>query len=332
MVYEDDDGNRQEEPACPRCVSRFSWTEEQKAVIDEVLGLHYMFEEYEVAVWHTLTSQYGNSDYWPMREVNALREAVEASLGPCGLAFDQLRAVRGSLHVALAAEVLEARQRTLVFEIIDLLASFGCHLHNCHRDLDGVRIPREILEQGSKPKYLGCFRLEDALRLAPKAVGKSVEEIADLLREDVAGLLGELKSKAPQCHGGRSSRRSILERGIWNAVTVIEAKAADWTKRLREADECAEVTYVAGEIHDQIFMIDELIGMDCFSHDSRDDTIGTGRFLEAIEKIRPLIDWDECEHLRNWMDRDPATKAEREGDHTRSDSGTSSDQDIGELW
>ena len=39
MVYEDEEGEHREEPACPRCISRFAWKAEQKEVIGDVLRL-----------------------------------------------------------------------------------------------------------------------------------------------------------------------------------------------------------------------------------------------------------------------------------------------------
>lgn len=57
MSYEDVEGNRHEEPACPRCISHHSWTADEKGVIERALQFHVLAEDYDVALWRKRLSR-----------------------------------------------------------------------------------------------------------------------------------------------------------------------------------------------------------------------------------------------------------------------------------
>jgi hypothetical protein len=346
MVYEDEEGEHREEPACPRCISRFAWKAEQKEVIGDVLRLHHMWEEYEMTIWHKLEAQYGSSDYMPMREIQAVLDAMESCKGPYGLSFDQMRSIRGSIHIALAASALSEEQGAKACGVLRLLDVFSAHLHNCHRDQEGMRIDHEVLESLRKPKYIGCFSFEKALRWAPEFAGKSFDEIEHLLGKKVDGLLDDLKVDLVQAHGGRTGRLSVLATGIWNAIEIVESKADDWLRLVKDATECVYLLHVPREVHEQIFLIDELFALGAWNHDADLLSLGGEQLYEAIDRIRSLIDWDECEQLKAWMDQadqsprsgqvrvsggaDRAELSPEQGDAaSRRDVGKTKDQEVG---
>jgi hypothetical protein len=228
---------------------------------------------------------------------------VESKPGLYGLHFDEIRGIRGSMHIALAGRILNDCDRANATKILQWLSGFGMHLHNHHRNTEGIAIPHEVLMELDKPCYVGSFGLEDAWALSPDLEGKTEDEMASMLRQQLEGLLEELRSDVAHRHGGRPGSLSILDKGVWNAVGVIEGRADEWLRRARETDSCADLLYVAQEVHEQVFLIDELFGMGCCKGGPDACTIGGETLLSVIEKVDDLIDWEECGHLRRWMDR-----------------------------
>ena len=296
LTYRDSEGRCREEAPCERCIRDFSWNPERRSVIDTALEFNVTAEEYDVCMWHKVAEQYGSSDWHCFYKVVALQKTVTSALGLFALDIEDIRALRGSIHIALAAGIFtnEAMEKANV--MLRWLTAFGSHLHNHHRDENTMRIEYRILSKMSKPRYCGAFGLEDAWAVAPKLVDCSLEEAVEKLREDLDGMIATIRDDLAQRHGGRRGRLSVLEEGISNALKVIDSRTDDWLRQISDTDSCYDLLYLSEEIHQQVFLIDELMSMNC----SPDLTFG---MFETIEKIKHLIDWDECGTLKAWMGR-----------------------------
>ena len=118
----------------------------------------------------------------------------------------------------------------------------------------------------------------------------------------VLGLLDELKANLAKSHGGRRGRSASLEVGVRNAIEVIENSAEQWLRLAKEASECVEVVSVSDGVHEQVFLIDELFALDGTDLEPNHRTLGGRSLYRAIDKIRSLVDWDECGSVKRWMD------------------------------
>jgi hypothetical protein len=288
---------------------RFQWAEGHKEVIQEVLALHRIFELHQMDMFRESTSTVGSSDYHWVREIDRLCAAVQASWGPFSLEFGQLGAIRGSVHLVTAAGVLEPGQRKVAWEVVAVLDAFRHHADAWHRDGAGRCVPGHVIEQAGTPKYVGWFSLERAWRWAPELAGKSPEEVCGALHEELKGHLGKLKSNTSPYNVLRPRGETILESVIWNAIEVIESESCSWLERMARTDLCMEVRDISGQVHDQVLIIDEMICRGHWDDHARARIAGDSRFVNAIEKIRTLIDWEACEHLKDWMDQAPAADA-----------------------
>ena len=94
-----------------------------------------------------------------------------------------------------------------------------------------------------------------------------------------------------------------METALYNAVSAIQTKSAKWHQRAKDSMNSADLIYLAGEIHDQVFVIDELLAMGCQSSDPNLNTLGGRDLYRAVDSIRKLVDWDECPVLKQRMEQ-----------------------------
>ena len=79
---------------------------------------------------------------------------------------------------------------------------------------------------------------------------------------------------------------------------------------LEEATHAVDVIYLATEVHDQVFLVDELLSMGCRGDDPTLRTVDGHELYQAISKIRGLIDWDECPTLKERIDLADQSRAQ----------------------
>lgn len=104
-------------------------------------------------------------------------------------------------------------------------------------------------------------------------------------------------------------RLSTLTSALRNAVSVIQTNTEKWLQRAKDSTDSADLIYLAGEIHKQVFVIDELLGMGCRSDDPALNTLGGRELYRAIDGIRELVDWEECPALKQRMEQAERTWA-----------------------
>jgi hypothetical protein len=293
MAYVDVDGKEQLEPACPCCIAEFSISGERKDLMLRALDFHLLAESYDVENWHAITAQYGSSDYRWQDQLGEIWSVLNKASGLYCLRLDDLRTIRGSIHLAIAAEVVQLQDRTVAVELLGWLSEFHAHLHNRHRDLSTCHIDHEILRTLDEPLYVGALNIEQAWALTSDVGGKTTEEIRDVFSRKLDGILDDVRSNVATCHGGRMNSLGVLEEGLSNAVTKILENAEKWQYRFKNTTDPADLIYLSEEIHRQVFLVDELLAMGC-----RNQAI-----CGAVGSIRELIDWDECATLKQHMAR-----------------------------
>lgn len=282
---------------CLVCNSRFSLTAEQKAVLMKAVEFNQLAEEYSLAEWHKLTSQYGSRDWVDGARLCEIKKTVESMIGWWDCESEALRVFRGALHIALAVGVFSNREHREASRILAVMSRFVSHLVNHKESHPDVATNSE---DWNKPLYLGPD-LELAWALAPDLEGHSLDEMREILRGKLDAMLSECKEEAATGHWGRGDRLRTLDGAIWMAVREIEQKADEWREQIGQADDCPEVFHLATELHDRVFLIDECLAMGCMAADHL--TSGASELVKAVEKVSDLIDWDECPKLKEFCEK-----------------------------
>ncbi len=296
MVYEDADGGTHQEPPCPRCLEHFSFSDELRSLLRKILAFHFFAEKFMVDGWQDYSGMSGSSDYYGMEYIAANARAVKATPGMYGLHFDTLRVLRGSVHIALAAGFLTPEERALGTHLLTDLDRFGSHLYNDHRDAEKLRIDAITLETLRKPEYLGDIDPEWALRSASEFAGKSLDEIAELLRQQLKDRVEEFRSNVATVYDSPGRRgESATREEVDTALATIKQKANTWHDEVRTAEHCIQLLDVSCEVYGLTSKLDAWVAID-----SLGERAGSyrDRIYEALERIPDLVDWDACENLK----------------------------------
>jgi len=298
VTYKDPEGNEQKEPAYPMCVQNFTFNDRQREILDRSLGFVLTHEDFSVAHWRMTTAQVGNSDwncYWLLCRVS---EDLKKATGLFCMSIEHVRALYGCVHLAVAADVIPPDERDQTMELLGFFSRFRWHLYSRHRSDEGHNIGYDIVDTLDKPLYVGSLNLERAWLLSSKLRGKMMDEIGEVLEAELEGTTEQIRDNLATAHGGRMPRLSVLATALYNAVSNIQSNSEAWSQRAKDSTDSADLIYLAGEIHDQVFVIDELRAMGCHNSDPALNTLGGRSLYRAVDGIRELIDWDECPALK----------------------------------
>ena len=314
MTYEDAAGKEHEEPACALCVERFAFNDPQRNILERSLDFVLLCEHFSIADWHELTGQVGRSDWYEFNYLCWIKKALKKAAGLFCLSLAQIRALLGSVHLAIAADVIPPDERDQALEVLRFFNRFRRHLRND----EGHNIVYAIVDTLDEPHYVGSLELERARSLSSQLRWKTMEEISVVFQAELDGTLERIRSNLATAHFGRKPRLSVLATAMYNSISIIRAETKAWFQRAKESKESADLNYLANEIHEQVFVIDELLAMGCKNNDSNLSTNGGYDLYRAVDGIRELVDWDECPALKQRMEQ---------GEQTWARTGTSKDDE-----
>ena len=294
---------RATEPWCLRCVKKFSFNDENRKTVDGALKAMQFMGRYYLDVFQKLYEQSCWRDYGEIAELADIRKVLRGAAGLHEIGARKIRIIHGALLSALGAGINVGVSPESIVEAVNWISAFASHFArgSCRAAEDEAE--RTNAKELDQPLWIGAFDLVRAVRESPKLRGKTLAELEEWTQQQYDGLTGEVKTNIATSHGGRRSRLSVLTEALWDAVHVIEETSEEWTAHLNTPRGCADMIDVAGKVHDQVFLIDELLAMGCWRDDRFLSTAGSARLYSAIKKIHSLIDWNDCEALKDWMER-----------------------------
>ena len=187
-------GERHERPACPMCSRTGALPKAQRTVIIKALDAHTVFDLYFESIKNCLAPV----DYWDYQpQYPGLEQTSEGAA--MGRTLDEMdveerRIIRGSLHVALAAGVLDESERREAVKVFDRLDRYSLHRRLMHGDGHETDCKKTSLGRTCIPESSGDCDLARIWRLAPEVQGKTIEEIRMLLIAKCQTLLKALKA------------------------------------------------------------------------------------------------------------------------------------------
>ena len=289
MPYGDATGSEGREPACARCIERFSFDVPQVEMLKMAVSLAVMAAHHEDA-WLSELDDMRKDNYVDVAsEFDPLVEELEQSAGLYCLSFMHIRVIYNCIRFAIGAEVISESQHELAMEMLARIRQFRTHLSNWHPDMKVSRHDTLFFD--------GQLTIEKAWSLAPKLRGKETGEIADVFKELRLECSKELRANRPTLHGERMPKSAVLETALDNAVAVIQAEANLWTKRWAYTTIEEDMYTLIDEVHRQVFLIDELLAMGCGSDRTNQRMYPDKELCSAMDDIQDLIDWDECPAL-----------------------------------
>lgn len=302
MTYRDAAGNEKKEPACPECIAKFEFSEGQKSVLKKVFEFARIHEHYSVLHDQEYYGTVGGSDWNFLRYLNSFQETLERSPGIYCLSLYQVRLLRGCIHLALAAGVVSPDEQEQAVGVLGVFADFGWHLHISHCGKNDHSIKREDLAVIHKPVYVDSSNLGRAFRLPPNLSGKTMSEIREVFETETKETREFHLANLATLHDGRAPRTSVLELALSNTVSVIRSKSETWARLAKES--CPyDLGTLSRMIHEQVFVIDELLVMGCRSDEARSESAEDQDLYSAIDGIRSYVDWDVCPALKQWMEK-----------------------------
>jgi len=292
-------GGKMIQTPCEQCSEAFSFDKTLHLVIRKAVHFHYLAEEYEVVSWQEYSGQHGSSDYQGMRCLKSLALICRGAAGLYKLETSQIMALRGSMHIAMAAGILDQDEQRTGSGLLNSLMRFRWHVSRDHRDGDAVSVDVDAIEDLEKPLYLGEIDPEWGWRWAPEFAGKSLDDIAAHFEQLLDERLEEFRANVATVHDGNPEHKSVSQAEVADALTTIEQLADDWHEQVRVAEHCCQLLNLSCEVHELTSKLDAWVGTDSAGDQYASDR---DRIYLALEQIPSLVDWEACQNLKRLRD------------------------------
>ena len=297
MTFMDKSGKPIIEPACDDCIKSYTWSNDEKAVIQKVLEFHILAEEFEVNLWQRAACQYSHSDWSDFYAINDLMRNVTVAPGPYALPAAQVRELLGSIHIAMSAAILTEEERSTAIDLLHKTKDFRLHIFTGHLSF------RDHSDQLLNAEYIGSFSLATAWRFSSDLDGLPLKHVVKIFDAHIDTVCKEAKADAAKHHGGKGTTTKIINDGCSVVVDSLADKAAEWRQEIQAAEGVWDVGIVSERIHKHVFLIEELMNLGLLQLDPRIRSFEKDKLARAIRNLEDLIDWSACPALRKWLDQ-----------------------------
>ncbi len=295
--FDDDTREQMREPACPECLKFYSWKSEHKAVIQKAIKYHEIAVDCINPETGEPVSKDLQSPYYRSPEYfEEYCKIIDNSKGPYDGFAAKIREIQGILEYAWILGILNKQEQLIASDTIDLIKDYKYHLKISHYGQPWSMLNTKIIEVLTEPKYMMGFDKELSRYIACMIGGLPLDEAKKALRK--ASPPERLKDMIIR-PGKRTDRMEILRTALWNAVSVLQRLLRASKHDRDEIILVLPTQRIVQQIHEQLFLIDELISMGCMDRYKRTSTVLGRRLRSVVLAIKALIDWDQCPNLKN---------------------------------